>query len=57
MKQYLELAINIPTKGKALLKFDYSTSEEKSWAWKQVKQYKAIFGPRNILSLNEREEQ
>jgi hypothetical protein len=57
MKQYLELAINIPTKGKALLKFDYSTSEEKSWVWKQVKQYKAIFGPRNILSLNEREEQ
>jgi hypothetical protein len=53
--QFIEVRVKYPKIGERLLKFDYTTQEQKDWTKNQIYNLTLKLGRRNILSQNLRE--
>ena len=53
--QFMEVRANFPQTGERLLRYDYTTQEQKDWTKNEIYQLTLKLGRRNILSQNLRE--
>lgn len=56
VQQFLEVRARFPQVGERLLRFDYTTQEQKDWTKNEIYKLTLKLGRRNILSQNLREE-
>ena len=55
VQQFMEVRAKFPQTGEKLLKYDYTTQEQKDWTKNEIYKLTLKLGRRNILSQNLRE--